>query len=288
MLRSWKRFLAAPGRRSPIAAALVLPLLAVAPTRAELVSKAASPGRLARTPECRFLQARAAGPIGIGGCSGVRPGASVRTRNGLCTFNFLFGGSDGRRYIGTAGHCVLAGSGFGGGSERRWAAGAGPAARDGSGRRIGEFAYAEAADRRDFALIRLDRRVRASPRMCHFGGPTGLNNSRPAGPVLLQYYGNGVPLGAIAPARTGVALGMPNPNHVYMEGLAAPGDSGAGVVSADERAVGVLSTLGVHIGSIGFGTVDAGLIGIARIGPALRRAERRLGIDLTLRTARPL
>ena len=62
---------------------------------------------------------------------------------------------------------------------RPWAAGSGPVARDGNGNRIGEFAYAILQEPKDFALIRLDSGVAASPQMCHFGGPTGTNSDTP-------------------------------------------------------------------------------------------------------------
>jgi hypothetical protein len=67
----------------------------------------------------------------------------VQSDVGQCTFNFLFTGSDGSRYIGTAGHCILGESPIGGDvGEQSWARGTGPVARDASGNRIGEFAYA--------------------------------------------------------------------------------------------------------------------------------------------------
>src|SRR5438046_10082670 len=72
----------------------------------------------------------AVAPVGTGTCPGVRPGATVRTDKGQCTFNFLFTGSDGRRYIGTAGHCILGDSLTSGDvGEFAWAPGSGPAAR---------------------------------------------------------------------------------------------------------------------------------------------------------------
>ncbi|HSH23664.1 MAG TPA: hypothetical protein VK975_06355, partial [Acidimicrobiales bacterium] len=45
--------------------------------------------------------------VGLGSCSGLRPGSRVVTDNGSCTLNFVFTGSDGERYMGTAGHCIL-------------------------------------------------------------------------------------------------------------------------------------------------------------------------------------
>ncbi len=234
----------------------------------------------------RLIDVPAAAPFGVGSCPGVRPGAIVSSDAGQCTLNAAFAGSDGRLYMGTAGHCILGESPIGGDvGEESWASGAGPVARDGAGAAIGRFAYAILEDPKDFALIELDGGVAMSPQMCHFGGPTGLNDDRPADPVVLQHYGNGVALGTVLPARTGVALGMPDPDHVFAQTAAISGDSGSLVISADGRAVGVLVTVGVHSGSIGIPTVDAGVVGITRFAPQIARAEAVLGVELTLLTA---
>jgi len=227
-------------------------------------------------------------PVGTGTCPGVRPGAIVNSEAGQCTFNFLFNGSDGRRYIGTAGHCILGESPIGGDvGVEWWAAGQGPVATDANGDRIGEFAYAVLQDPKDFALIRLDAGVAASPQMCHFGGPTGVNSDRPAltSPVVLNHFGNGIGVGTVLPARSALALGMPDPDHVYAEGAVVPGDSGSGIISSDGRAVGVIVTTGVHSSSIGTSGVDAGTMGVTRLAPQEARAEQVLGVGMTLQTA---
>ncbi|MGH9148741.1 MAG: hypothetical protein ACRD0F_00150, partial [Acidimicrobiales bacterium] len=172
----------------------------------------------------------------------------MRTDVGLCTLNFLFLGGDGRRYIGTAGHCVLDKGG-----EQAWPPGAGPVARAGAGARIGEFAYAVLDDPADFGLVRLDAAVPASPEVCHFGGPTGLYHDLSALPlpVVLHHYGNGSLVGDILPGRTALALGTPDADHVYATGVVLPGDSGSPVTTLDGRAVGVVVTTGLHLGSVG-------------------------------------
>jgi len=214
----------------------------------------------------------------------VRPGGRLETDIGLCTYNFLVRGPDGTRYIGTAGHCILAsGPVAGSAGEKLWPKGAGPQAKTG-GQRVGEFAYAVLEDPKDFALIRLDPGVEASPEMCHFGGPTGIFEGQSPETTVLEYYGNGVVIGSVLPARSGVATGVSDDDHVYALGLALPGDSGSGVISSDGRAVGVLVTTGVH----GFGFdengVDFGTMGITRIVPQLARAQEALGFPLTLVT----
>ncbi len=208
---------------------------------------------------CSLIEVPAAAPVGTGPCPGVRPGAIVNSDVGQCTFNFLFLGSDGRRYVGTAGHCILGESPIGGDvGEQSWAPGTGPEARDANDVRIGEF---------------------------HFGGPTGINADTPSSLVTLEHYGNGVGVGSVVPARTALAIGMPDPDHVFAQGVVVPGDSGSGIISSDGRAVGVIVTVGIHSSSIGTDGIDAGDMGITRLPPQLARAQQILGLTLTLQTA---
>ena len=230
--------------------------------------------------ECKLIEVPVAAPVGTGPCPGVRPGALVETPVGFCSFNFLFHGSDGGRYMGTAGHCVLEDD-----DERTWATGSGPIAQDADGNRVGEFAYAVLGGEKDFALIRLDAGVAASPQMCHFGGPTHLNGANPTETVVLNHYGQGVGVSAVLPARSALAFGMPDDDHVFAEGAVAPGDSGSGIQSDDGGAVGVIVTVGVHLASIGTSGVDAGTVGVTRLGPQLARASDQLGPSFELQTA---
>ncbi|HVL99593.1 MAG TPA: hypothetical protein VM324_09915 [Egibacteraceae bacterium] len=243
------------------------------------------PGAPARV----LASAPAAGVAGTGSCAGVRPGARIVVDgSSVCTLNFRFTGRDrlGRThtYMGTAGHCA-----FGGQVrppvQRVWGPGQGPVVADAAGRRIGTFAYAIVNGARDFGLVRLDGDVASSPRMCHFGGPTGINSDRPSATTTLRYYGQGLLFGGVLPARTAVAQGMPDEAHVRATGLVVPGDSGAGVISADARAVGLVITLGAHGGRVGASGLDAGTMGIARLGPVLNRASVALREQLTLHTA---
>lgn len=272
-----------------------------ASANASLLSNQSS-SNLTAGGKCQLIAPlRTASPIGVATpCEGVRPGALVESDVGLCTMNFLFTGSDGNRYIGTAGHCIIEAPSTGGDfADRSWGPGEGPVARDGDGKRIGEFAYAALNDSEeaDFSLIRLDPGVAASAQMCQFGGPTGLNSDRPGltAPTVLNHFGNGILVGNIAvtnqttvPARSALALGMPSPKHVYAEGLVVPGDSGSGIQSSDGRAVGVVVTTGVHSSSVGTSGVDAGTVGVVRLGPMVQRAESFTGTSYTLQTAPPL
>src|SRR5439155_20390199 len=228
-----------------IPAAFITLIAAAAPAQAGLLdlgSSSSTNWTLDGVP-CTLIPVPAAAPFGTGTCPGVRPGAIVVSDVGQCTLNFLFLGSDGATYIGTAGHCILGTSPFGGDvGEMAWAPGTGPVARDADGNPIGEFAYAILQDPKDFSLIRLDPLVEASAAMCQFGGPTAVNDDRPGltEPVVLNWFGNGVGVGVVLPARSAVAMGMPSPDHVFADGAAAPGGSGSGVLSSDGRPVGVL------------------------------------------------
>jgi hypothetical protein len=268
-------------------AATALLAASAAPANAGLLGIGSTAGdwTLGGVP-CELIEVPAATQIGTGACPGVRPGAVVESDNGQCTFNFLFQGSNGARYIGTAGHCILGDDPLGGDAgEESWAAGSGPEARDGAGNRIGEFAYAILQDPKDFALIRLDPGVAASAQMCHFGGPTGVNSDRGSAPVTLHHFGQGLGVGTVLPARSAVAFGMPDPDHVYAAGGVVPGDSGSGIISADGRAVGVIVTTGLHSGSIGTSGIDAGTMGVTRLAPQVARAQQVLGVSLDLQEA---
>lgn len=231
----------------------------------------------------------AALPIGAGSCPGVRPGAGILVDDtSLCTLNFGFTGRDAQggthTYMGTAGHCAF-GAALSPPVQRVWPPGQGPVVADSTGRRIGTFAYAIVSGDRDFGLVRLDAGVPASAQLCQFGGPTGVNHDRSSATTTLRYYGRGFGVSAVLPARTAVAHGMPDEGHVHAVGAAVPGDSGAGVVSADGRAVGLVITTGVHSGQIGTAGTDVGTVGIARLGPVTKRAATALRQQLTLHTA---
>ncbi|HEV2808819.1 MAG TPA: trypsin-like peptidase domain-containing protein [Acidimicrobiales bacterium] len=222
--------------------------------------------------------------LGLGSCSGVFPGARVQSGTGSCTLNFLFKGSDGGRYMGTAGHCAFSSLPISQDiGERVFAAGEGPEALDADGNRIGTFAYAVQQQPKDFGLIRLDDDVDVSPVVAQFGGPTGVNDEISSDVTRLSLFGN--PLGIGGPLAIGRPLlavdGLRDPDTVAATGLALPGDSGGPVLDEQGRAVGVLSAIG--LGAVE--TSGPGPLLITRLSPQLEQAERAMGIDLTLQTA---
>ena len=221
----------------------------------------------------RVLLAAEAPPVGVSPCDGVRPGGFLENKYTSCSWNFLFKGSDGRRYMGTAGHCFDL-SAFENG-EKVWPR-KGPWFKgqiDGEMVRVGEGAYAVNESQRDFGLVRLDKKAPASPSMCHFGGPSG-DAVEPAQGTVLHHYGQGLIYGQTVPARSSVASDVGSSEWVqYSVGAALFGDSGSGAITEQGDAVGVL----VHLSAFG--------VGISKLEPHLERAEKKLGVQLKLVTA---
>ena len=234
-------------------------------------------------------------PFASADAPGVRPGALLRVDGGFCTLGFLLTGSDGHRYMTTAGHCALPDPK----GDTVFAPGAQPEAVV-DGQRIGSVVYAVQNDRRDIALVRLDAGVVADPAVLHFGGPTALYTEHSAEPVTLRHVGNGVFVGALwnaafagigerdvrlVSARTAVAADTLSAYEVLAMGAASVGDSGSPVLDDQGRAVGVL----INVARTGTdtGPVAAGTLELGRLDFQLLLAERVLGIELSLVTAPP-
>ena len=215
-------------------------------------------------------------PVGSTKCPGVRPGALIRVGDSRCTAGFLFQGSDRRRYLATAGHCAYhPDPPENPGRTDVWRLNAGQVVTDADGKQIGRFAYASVRGKVDFALIRLDPKVVASPEMCHFGGPTGITTDVNVRDTLVRHYGHGS--GMYFPARTGEAFwGLYHPDYVAFYGLASTGDSGGPVTDDKGKAVGLVTDLT---------TPGTGNVGVNRLPANLAAAAKALRIRLTLLTA---
>jgi hypothetical protein len=216
---------------------------------------------------------QAAPPVGNTACTGIRPGAEYLTTVGYCTLAWVFAGSDGATYVASAGHCTLDTVE----ATKKWAVGKGPLAGDPvTGKEFGRFVYAtQKSGETDFALIRLNRGVKANPQMCHFGGPTGMAKDVATDAVLLQHYGNGIGM-ENSRARTASAVqGLRRPDWITAFGVMTPGDSG-GPVSLDGLAVGTVDELRAN---------GNGNVAITRLPAAVAAAAKSLRIRLTLRTA---
>jgi hypothetical protein len=202
----------------------------------------------------------------------------VLTPVGQCTLNFLWRGTDGRDYIGTAGHCLLEGTNR---TQAVFGPGEGPPARDAAGHRIGEFAYAVLDEVGDFALIRLDPDVDASPEICRFGGPTGLDVGPIAALTPLHHVGRGTLTGGLVPARTQLTVEGGDIRVVTGVGVASAGDSGSPLVDLDGRAVGVVVATGPSLPLAPTGL----LVFSMRIAPEMGRAAKAMGVAFDLVTA---
>lgn len=194
--------------------------------------------------------------------------------------NFVFKGSDGDIFVGTAGHCLSVDQG-----QFVWPVGQGPAAFDGSGERIGEYAYKSLFELdTDFALIRLDDGIPWDAEACEIGGPTGINSKTTSETVQLFHYGQGAVMAdgtqPPLPARTALANGMPWRDKIFAFGAAVFGDSGAPVVDKDRRAIGVVSAGGALV--LPPENPHKGTMAIMRLRAELVRAQKALGLKLRL------
>jgi len=191
-----------------------------------------------------------------------------------------------RQLHGTAGHCILGTSRSAATSARCRGSGHGAGARDADGNPIGEFAYAILQDPKDFSLIRLDPFVQADAGMCHFGGPTAINDDRPGLTERWCSTGSATAWGgrcAPGPQRRGGGHAQSGPR--VRSGRC--GSRRFGKRSHLERRPGSRSVGdgGVHTASVGSGGLDAGLIGMTRLTPQVERAKQVLGVDLVLQLA---
>jgi hypothetical protein len=229
------------------------------------------------------VTAHAAEPFGTTACPGVRPGAWIEAPRGtVYTMGFVLKGIDAKgksaTYVTTVGGYVYRAYG-----TKVWSPAAGPRAYNSAGRVIGRFVYAvhiDTPDATSFGLVKLDKGVKANPQVCHFGGPTGVYKETGTAPFTVQYYGQGVPADSVSPARTGSALGSPNAETVFMQGIIGLGDEG-GPALVDGAALGYID------GAVGGGGGGAGFA-VSRLGPWLTKAQKALKVRFTLQTARPL
>lgn len=233
------------------------------------------------------LLAGTAAPGAAGGPTAplVRPGLTYTSGDSGCSFAFLFRGSDGRDYAATAGHCVLVEDG-----RQVWRGDTGPRVVTTDGRAVGRFAYARllspgaAVDDVDLAFIRLDRGLFGDPRMCGWGGPTGLLTTEVRERTELHHNGGGLVLGDTVPSRTAFTDQIPRNPRLHALGTVTFGDSGSGTTTADGAAVGINVTIEPFF-RLGDGGAFTYLMGMQRLDLAVAEAATALGVRLSLRTA---
>ena len=227
---------------------------------------------------------RQAVPVGTTYCDDLRPGALIwigsEDDRGMCTAGFLLRSTDGRRFLATAGHCLVA-------SEHSETTFPGTKPRvlfydvvADRFRTIGFGAYAVRRGPSDFGLIELLPGVKVNPVVIHWGGPVGTYTKHDPSPVVVRHFGNGQNVSFVAPARSGVAADTMDHRRVVFEGAVHDGDSGSPLMTSDGRAIGIVTFRGVEGSG---GRVSAGTFAV-RLDRFLPGAERALGTTLTLQT----
>ena len=227
------------------------------------------------------------GGVGAGTCLVVPAG---------CTANFVYSSgsgtapavADGSLYLGTAGHCT----------EKAGEPVYGAASTPGVGAsivRIGTVSKRveryDGAVVQDFASIRIDNGLNVFPDS-PAGGPQGIYDGCDPGQPL-KYYGHGYEV-AVAQGKPGggVAAHWYDDGYGYF-GTALGGDSGSGVVHADNRAVGNLDAIIILDPSLSYtpgevvGSRVTWILGFLGAGYSLVNQDRTLSRDTTACTFSP-
>ena len=196
----------------------------------------------------------------------IHPGVMLFTDGAQCTANFIFEGG-GATYIGYAAHCA----GTGPATDTNGCTAAslplGTLVEIDGATRPGVLAYsswltmqdvtnesdANTCAYNDFALVRIDPVdvASVSPNVPHWGGPNGVSPSgAPAGSTVYSYGNSSLRQGVtVLSPKKGVSYGTTGGGWTHPVTMApahdVPGDSGSGLLDANGRAIGVLSTLSV-------------------------------------------
>lgn len=207
--------------------------------------------------------APAAGPdLGAATGGGLHPGVQMRTAGAQCTANFVYTGG-GRTYLGQAAHCSGTGSAdeTDGCTSKSLPLGT-PVEITGASK-PGKLAYnswlamqgaheknPDACAYNDLALVEIDPAdvPAVTSSVPFFGGPVGIdtNGTKPGERVVS--YGNSELRGGVPVLSPKVGTSLGDQGHGWSHTVATvspgiPGDSGSAFLSADGRALGVLSTL---------------------------------------------
>src|SRR3954465_13282979 len=206
----------------------------------------------------------------------IHPGTMMYTDGAQCTANFVYTDGAGNVYVGYAAHCAGKGSSTdtNGCTTDSVPLGTkvdftndGNLASEGTIVGHGTLAYsswitehqlgttdANTCAYNDLALVKVDAAdvSKVNPSVPFWGGPTGIDTDGTKAGARVYTFGNsslraGIP--ALSP-HTGISLGddaadggWSHPLYTVTPGV--PGDSGSAFVSADGKAIGVLSTLGL-------------------------------------------
>ena len=206
----------------------------------------------------------------------IHPGVQMYTEGAQCTANFVFTDAAGTVYVGYAAHCAGLGEATdtNGCEQDSVPIGTKVTFREGGslvseGTEVGSgtLAYsswntmnklgttdANTCAYNDLALVKVDPADvgQVNPSIPFWGGPTGIDTNGTAAADRVYSYGNSslrAGIEALSP-KTGISLGddaadggWSHPLYTLTPGV--PGDSGSAFVSADGKAIGTLSTLGL-------------------------------------------
>src|SRR6478609_11386409 len=206
----------------------------------------------------------------------IHPGTMMYTDGAQCTANFVYTDASANVYVGYAAHCAGTGSSTDtdGCKTDSLPLGTkvdftndGNLASEGTIVGHGTLVYsswitehklgttdANTCAYNDLALVKVDAADvgKVNPSVPFWGGPTGIDTDGTAAGDRVYTYGNSSLRAGVAPLspHTGISLGddpadsgWSHPLYTLTPGI--PGDSGSGFVSADGKAIGVLSTLGL-------------------------------------------
>ncbi|HEU5038802.1 MAG TPA: hypothetical protein VFT70_17480 [Nocardioides sp.] len=206
----------------------------------------------------------------------IHPGTMMYTEGAQCTANFVYTDGAGTVYVGYAAHCAGTGSSTDTdgcqtqslplGTKVTFNEG-GSLVSEGTQVGFGTLAYsswdamrkagetdANTCAYNDLALVKVDAADvgKVNPTVPFWGGPTGIDTDGTAAGDRVYTYGNSSLRAGLEPLspHTGISLGdnaadggWSHPLYTVTPGI--PGDSGSGFMSADGKAIGVLSTLGL-------------------------------------------
>ena len=234
----------------------------------------------------------------------IHPGTMMYTSGAQCTANFVFADGAGNTYVGYAAHCAGQGEATDTngcnvdsvplGTKVTFNEG-GNLASEGTVVGSGTLAYsswitmhqngekdANTCAYNDLALVKVDPAdvAKVNPSIPFWGGPTGIDTDGTKAGDRVWTYGNSSLRGGISllSPHTGISLGDSAADQgwshpLYTVSPGVPGDSGSGFLSADGKAVGVLSTLGLlplplsnNIGDLGkelaYAQANSGISGL--------------------------
>jgi hypothetical protein len=232
----------------------------------------------------------------------IHPGTMMYTDGAQCTANFVYTDGAGDTFVGYAAHCAGTGAATDTdgchtqslplGTRVTFNEG-GSLVDEGTQVGAGTLAYSSwltmqqrgetdpsTCAYNDLALVRVDAAdaSKVNPSVPFWGGPTGVDTDGTAAGDRVYTYGNSSLRAGIEQLKphTGASLGddaadggWSHPVYTVTPGI--PGDSGSGFMSADGRALGVLSTVAL--------APLAGSNGVGDLGKELAYAQATSGIS---------